>query len=86
MTHAEEIAELRKYMRQDSDKIHEKIDNLITASHESYTCLQAQLSTIKTETTVNKVKLGVINGGIALFVSGVISVAGALIIFSVIGG
>lgn len=85
MTQAEEFAELRKWIREDIGKIRDKIDDYIKDNNESHVDFQVQLSKINIATTVNKVKLGFINGGIALFVSSIISV-GALIIFSMGGG
>lgn len=86
MTEAEEFAELRLWIRQDIGRLHEKIDNYIKDNNTSHVCFQSQLSKINTDITVNKVKLGFINGGIALFVSGIVSIVGSMVIFGAIGG
>ena len=81
MTQAEEIAELRRWMREDSAKMMEKLDIFNTNNILAHTCLQKQVSELDKKSATVTAKLGAFVAVISAIVAGAASAA-----FNVIGG
>ena len=82
MTQAEELAELRRWMREDIGGLHKKLedrdrvlgkkfDDYTIANKKEHDCLQKQLSSIDKKTEVGAVKIGLLVALLTIAISGV---------------
>lgn len=82
---SDEMREMRKQIHDDNVLLHAKIDAHIESGHQDTRCLLKAIAEIDKRTTTTATKVGAITAGIALVVSGAISVIGGIVIIGMVG-